>query len=205
MMMLDLFRNKKCMVVVAHHDDECLYFGGLLSQIGPICRRLDLVVMTDPAPGRADTATRRRSFTDVCVRLGAGVLMHDLVDFASHTSWHLVQDQLPCASRLLGGDLLSMSPDIIVTHGIFGEPTPVYRNGHVMHRLVHKAIVHAIEGLHVPARILTCGLGNQHTDHTLAYQPGAKKELMDFYLPHWEPLKIGYDFAYEPETYVRIA
>jgi LmbE family N-acetylglucosaminyl deacetylase len=194
---LTRFLNKRILVVVAHQDDEALYFGGLLSTIAG---RADISLMstTAPMPGRTDTNHRVANFQRVGVILGCrDVTCLNLPDCGPRGEAS-PPDQLARAIetelRLRHGRY-----DLVLTHNMRGEPNPVYGNtGHEAHKATSRAVRAAML-----CPIVYCGRGVPDIAFRVEYEPPRKKVLIDCYAPYWTP--VDYPFAYESEPYSEAA
>lgn len=195
-------RVARLLAIVAHHDDEALYFGGLLSIASRLGARLHIVVVTAPAPGRKDSATRQESFRQVCERLGA-----------EHTELSQPDDPRRFMMEAVRQGLLRIAedfrPDIVLTHNADGEPGDVYRKsfqrpagGHPVHELVHRSATCLIQS-GIVKHLWTSGIGMDDADVLVEYDQREKQALLDCYAPRWRP--HDYPFAYDPEPYVRIS
>lgn len=196
-MSIDWFLRKRILVVVAHQDDESLYFGGLLTSISARAE-ISLVSTTAPMPGRPDTEHRLGSFHRVGALLGCReVWCLNLSDCGprgqSYPSDRLVEG---IAAGLASVD---ESYDLVLTHGPLGEPNVVYgAQGHE----AHTATSHAVRAT-FDCPIICCGRGAPEAAFEIAYDVAGKKALIDCYAPHWTP--VDYPFAYDPEPYVLTA
>jgi LmbE family N-acetylglucosaminyl deacetylase len=190
---LDTFLHKRLLVVVAHQDDESLYFGGLLSSI--VGRtEISLICTTSPMPGRADTDHRVANFHRVGERLQCRtVTCLQLPDCGprgqSYPSGRLASR---IAARL---SEISDTYDMIITHNHLGEPNKVYGAfGHEAHKATHVGVAAGIR-----APIAVCGRGLERISLEIDYDRARKMALLDCYAPWWTPRE--YDFCYQPETY----
>ena len=193
---LDVVRGKRVHFFVAHHDDESLFFGGLLTEITTICN-IKITVLTAPAANRPDTHTRQKSFSKVCDILGCSSSMYLVRDYHPNAQEGLVYRQLDDVVKVVRGELDNFCADVVFTHNAKGEPNPVYSSGHVVHRMVHNAVAKE-KGNKV---LFVCAIGLNQDGETVRYEITKKKALLDCYYPNWEPLRCGYYFAYQPETF----
>lgn len=196
-MSIDWFLRKRILVVVAHQDDESLYFGGLLSSISAQAE-ISLVSTTAPMPGRPDTEHRLGSFRRVGALLGCRkVWCLNLPDCGP-------RGQSYPPDRLVEGIAAGLasvdeSYDLVLTHGALGEPNVVYgAQGHEAHRATHQGVLAATR---LP--IVACARGGGDLSFEMEYDVTLKKTLLDCYAPHWTT--VDYPFAYDPEPYVLIA
>lgn len=137
--------HKPCMVT-AHPDDETLWAGGLLSRFSD----LGWTIICCSTP-RLDPM-RAHHFWNACLELGAfRVLCNTQVEGAPP---HLIPD----VGDFLWGALKNIKPDVIVTHGQWGE------YGHNQHAQIHQAVMSNFEG-----RVLGFGWGKGRVadDHAL--------------------------------------
>lgn len=215
-------RGENVLVVVAHQDDESLYFGGLLSQISPHCS-VTLACVTAPMAGRRDSATRQESFRRVCEHLGAECHQFAFEDPGLVRFERIAHRVGPIAAIL--EELIRGCPyGIILTHNEAGEPNRAYRKrrkkwrkllarfgtrervrGHPAHRLVSHAVSQAVreasqKGVleRVPC-VYQSGVGIAYNLDPVPINVAAKKRLLDHYLPNWSPEL--YPFCYEDEVY----
>jgi LmbE family N-acetylglucosaminyl deacetylase len=190
---LDHFLNKRLLVVVAHQDDESLYFGGLLSWIAGRTE-ISLVSTTTPMPGRADTHHRLANFYRVGKLLGCQEVrcleLSDCGPRGEVYSSAALADEIAASLAIIGNGY-----EVVLTHNSLGEPNKVYGElGHEAHKATHLGVVTALR-----QPIIVCGLGNDRVSFEIEYDHDKKKALLDCYAPWWTP--IGYDFAYQPERY----
>jgi LmbE family N-acetylglucosaminyl deacetylase len=103
-------------VVVAHPDDEALWFGGWLVELGrrgvPVC----VVCLTN-----RDHPTRSAEFRDYCSRVGARAVMLDYPDGGWERFPERVED-LEEAVREAGADPAGLS--CVITHSPHGNERP---------------------------------------------------------------------------------
>jgi LmbE family N-acetylglucosaminyl deacetylase len=195
-MTVEWFLERRILVVVAHQDDESLYFGGLLSTLAGRAA-ISLVSATAPMKGRPDTDHRMASFHRVGTLLACErVVCLDLPDCGprgeAYPPDHL-EREIAAALPSLGAF------DIVLTHGPLGEPNAVYgRDGHEAHKATSRAVRAT-----VAAPTVCCGLGADTISCAIEYDRAEKKALLDCYLPYWSPAE--YSFVYDPERYVLIA
>jgi len=192
-MHLNAFLHKRLLVVVAHQDDESLYFGGLLSSIRGRAE-IGLICTTAPMPGRADTDHRVANFHRVGELLQCrSVKCLQLPDCGprgkAYPSERLATEIAVKLSEI------GETYDMIITHNHLGEPNKVYGPfGHEAHKATHVGVVAAIR-----APIVVCGLGLNRVSLEIEYDRESKKSLIDCYAPWWTAR--GYDFCYQPEPY----
>ena len=182
--------GKRVAVVVAHQDDESLWFGGLLSRL-PKWTVTDLISLTRPAPARPDTTTRLNAFRQVAMEIGAMPKC-------------LYCQDMPAATEIVIPDdcwifsVVSMAvehaePDVVISHGPAGEPCNVYPGGHSVHKMAAAAVRKVAHEMLIPYiyHDLTGA-------YTVTFDPAMKKRLLDFYAPQWAP--DAYPWR-EPEMY----
>jgi LmbE family N-acetylglucosaminyl deacetylase len=194
---LERFLNKRLLVVVAHQDDESLYFGGLLSRIAGRAH-IGLVSTTSPMPGRADSLHRLANFYQVGKLLGCQEVkclgLPDCGPRGEAYSPAALADEIASSLQAIGNHY-----EVVLTHSSLGEPNKVYGAlGHEAHKATHLGVVTA---LRLPTFV--CGLGGDQEFFEIEYDRDKKRALVDCYAPWWTP--VGYDFAYEPERYTYIA
>ena len=193
-MILDDFINKRLLVVVAHQDDESLYFGGLLSSIAHRTE-ISLVSTTAPMAERPDTHFRLGNFFRVGQVLGCKqVECFGFCDCGPRGSAYpadWLADEIAARLPLMGTEY-----DFVLTHNSFGEPNKVYgRTGHQAHRATHLGVMNAMR-----QPIIVSGIGYNERSFEIEYDTKNKKALLDLYAPWWSP--VDYEFAYLPERYV---
>ena len=130
----------KILVVVAHYDDEALFFGGTLLRMAKSGNiELTIVVVTDVvhtnAPGHKEKTTaeqemlrcntRLSAFYKVCFILGANY--HHLKLPNNTTAAHITHSLQPIIDDI--------KPGLIITHNEQGE------YGHDQHVATHKAVM----------------------------------------------------------------
>lgn len=192
-MTIDDLNNKRILVVVAHQDDESLYFGGLLSSLQT---KIRIVSMTKPMAGRSDTNTRIGSFKRVCAILGCEYALYDLNDHPAMTNVLDTDYQYQAAKECISTEMRAFNPDMVITHNPDGEANPEYPTGHAMHKLISFAVTSSVDR----DKIICCGLNSDHPDMIISYNVERKRKLIDCYLPNWSP--VSYPFAYDQEKYV---
>lgn len=189
------YKNARLLLVVAHQDDESLYFGGLLSSL--IFSQIKIICITAPAPNRPDTNTRIDSFIKVCNILKCKYELYNVDDCGPSADIVTICNNgtLDNIKNIVNNEIQNFKPTMLITHSPFGEPNPVYSNGHSMHRIISKAV----QDTNFES-ILFTGIG-WSKDIEFNYDISKKKQLIDCYLPNWSPEGAGYSFVYEPEYY----
>ena len=192
-MSLERFLNKRILAVVAHQDDESLYFGGLLGSLVGLAE-LSLLSTTAPMAGRPDTYYRMDNFYKVAGLLGCrSVACLNLPDCGAQGDEH--RTAALEWGVMKGIAELSANFDLILTHGELGEPNAVYgREGHSAHKATHRGVRRAFSG-----SIVTCALGAPDYSFEIDYEKDAKRKLLECYAPWWTP--ASYEFAYFVERY----
>ena len=195
----DIFKDKKVQLFVAHHDDESLYFGGLLTEIRRFSK-IKITVLTDPAPNRPDTNTRLNSFKNVCWILDCTYSAYDCKDYApiNENPKEVVYRDFDKICDIVKNDVFGFKPDIVLTHNPDGEANLVYKGGHPMHKMITDAVLTV---LRLDRPIFACSVSGKH-DFEVTYDVGHKKILLDCYAPRWTPK--DYPFAYNTERYVKL-
>ena len=181
--------GKRVAVVVAHQDDEALWFGGLLSAL-PIGTVTHLISVTHPMPGRPDTATRLDAFFKVAFAIGAQPHCLHIDDVKADADIKVSDEMRSAVSRAI----LLAGAQAVIGHKITGEKCAVYPRGHAMHRRVALAIMAAYSHNRWPWIFRS-----DEGEYEVNYEHAQKKRLLDFYAPQWTP--DGYP-AYEPERYM---
>jgi hypothetical protein len=182
-----VFPGKRIAVVVAHQDDEVLFFGGtLLRRVAytKVPVKLLLVCCYQPSAGRKDTYTRTMAFNEVAKYLGAE---------AVHL-WN--PNRIPLNDVSLTGlaeSLATFNPDTIFTHNIHGE------YGHEEHKEVYKAM----DMFETDLWVSSVGTRAIKGHFTADFSRPQKEKLFQFYAPQWTPKR--YKFAYEPETLLKLS
>lgn len=134
------FARSRCVVVVAHPDDECLFSAGLL-----ICQPADWTIICCSIPRR--DPIRAYKFFDACAVLGA---KPRLLPFSEKD----VDTPLESLQYLDLSDF-----DIIVTHNRIGE------YGHPHHKQVHR---HITQEYGQSRLIYTFGYGLPIAEHDIS-------------------------------------
>jgi LmbE family N-acetylglucosaminyl deacetylase len=177
--------------ILTHQDDEALFTGGLLSSLRNKVE-MTLICVFRPRPYKPQTATRVDHFVDLAEYLNAMPVLMMCATSVSATDKEFAR-KLASGLRKL---LIEHAPDWVITHNPRGE------YGHEQHRMVSRAV----RRIHKDFPNISFNvLGNNLPDKnktTVSYDRDMKKKLLDFYLPEWEPFRYGFDFAYDPETYV---
>ncbi len=129
--MTTLTPDQRVLVVVAHPDDEAIFFAGLIAALRARAIEVDVLCATGRFENHALTGVRRREFERSCRRLDAGPILLDLED-----RWGALLDQSALVQALEGraGD-----HERVYTHGVWGE------YGHPHHSQVC-AVVHRVFG-----------------------------------------------------------
>jgi LmbE family N-acetylglucosaminyl deacetylase len=170
---------RRIAVVVAHQDDEALWFGGLLTEL--VNRGFfiaELITTTKPAPDRPDTFTRLTAFSKVAAVLETTATCLGFDDCAPHSPPLLRSGMQDTVSAVLRGN----NVHAVVTHGEEGEPCGVYPGGHRMHKITYAATANAAARLGIPC--LTRAVKGQWS---VDFDPTQKRKLLDFYAPQWYP------------------
>lgn len=214
------FAGKNILVVVAHQDDESLYFGGLLCELvnANPTNQITIACMTEPMPGRKDTLTRVEAFKKVCHLVQANYRIYNFKDY-NRVSWNQVKYQLQDMQAKVSDLITQTQPQAIFTHNKLGEPNPNYTSknkdnwwnklmlvnqekyqGHITHKLVHEAVKRASNQKGID--VYQTGIGLKKFKYEVYYNMHQKKALLDCYLPQWSPK--NYNFCYLPERYTPI-
>ena len=211
------FAGQNTLIVVAHQDDESLYFGGLLCELANASptNHITIACMTEPMPGRKDTLTRIEAFKKVCALLSADYRIYNFKDY-NHVPWKQVKYQLQDMQATVTNLIQEIQPQAIFTPNKLGEPNPNYTSkneynwwqrlslshqkkyqGHITHKLVHKAVTRAAQKQQISTYKPCVGL--KKFKYEIYYNMHHKKALLDCYLPQWSPKNYG--FCYLPEKY----
>lgn len=121
-------------VVVAHPDDETLFFGGLLRELAAARVRVDVVCATGSFGTPFLTSTRRSELQRACWRLGAKARVLGLTDAPGALDVQALQAALTALAR-------EARPDTVYTHGVWGE------YGHRHHSDVCVAVHRVFDGV----------------------------------------------------------
>jgi LmbE family N-acetylglucosaminyl deacetylase len=201
---MQFLRGKKVLIVVAHQDDESLFFGGLLTRLG---EDSPATVICMSAAKHADDAENRNGFLrNACAIVGARAITTTFRE-ARHV-WSNVDlfmrsrpEQIAAMTKFLEEQAAAIRPDVIFTHNEVGE------YGHCYHKVVHRVCRRVFRG-----KSLYCtALGSRIRDREvieIKYDPAQKKRLMDCY-PHYDARReslrfFGADIVYLPETFVSL-
>jgi len=197
---MSLLSHDSYLFVVAHQDDESLYFGGLLLYLKKMGAKLTVLCITQPKEGRPDTNTRQASFEKACALVGAECFTVGLVDYGPDgiNSFIKNQDWIGFAESAIHVMLERSNATIIITHNFAGEgvATSTYKNGHA----VHKAVAKAASIFNVETYCDCVGLTNWEYDFDINVEE--KKKMLDCYLPYWKP--DAYPFWKEKEKYKKL-
>jgi hypothetical protein len=119
--------RRRVLIVVAHPDDETIFFGGTAADAVDAGARVDIVCATGRFGSASWTARRRSEFRRACAVLGARGVMLDLPDCPGGLPQGRLETQLAVALGRTGFDA-------VYTHGAWGE------YGHPHHRCVCLAV-----------------------------------------------------------------
>lgn len=211
------FKGKRVLLCTAHQDDELLFAGGLLSRIAGISE-VNIACFFRPTKGRKDSETRVEAMQRVCADLGVSCIQYPFAVeapyrrlrrfIAANDDSGELQDQplhpledhglYPIVVEAAVAALQHHEPDIVITHNPVGE------YGHLEHIFLHRIIMEAARRTGITT-VMTFGIGQEHRNGlTVTYSAWRKKRLFKHYRPQWDGLKM-YDFALEPERFVREA
>ena len=185
----DSLKGKKVLLVVAHHDDEVLFAGGLLSQLK--CK-LSILCLHKSFLDRKSPEKYVVGFKAVCKSLGAKAFFGTYEpQKAKIVSGKFAEYAFKCANmvRFLAKH---KGYDTVITHNGIGE------YGHVDHIIVHYACRIAFR----KESVYCFGTNLNNAEIVVHYNVEDKKKLIDFYKDVWAA--NGYPFCYEPETYLRM-
>jgi LmbE family N-acetylglucosaminyl deacetylase len=124
---------RKALVVVAHPDDETIFFGGLLASLVAGGADVDVLSVTSTFASAAAGAVRRAEFREACAFWGVRSLLLGFKDSRGERS--LPVDAVASAIARCGR---GTSYDEVATHGVWGE------YGHAHHRDVCRAVHRAL-------------------------------------------------------------
>ena len=200
----------RALCVVAHYDDESLFFGGTLLDLAKDGAEIHIAVLTDVAycnPGkdsqREELRQRMRlgAFARVCMELRAYAYHGDLpqVFEVPAAGW--------AAISFVYRTIKKVAPDVIITHGEDGDYTgAAYVNGYDVARAQHQLAYDAVHAADPACPIW-------------AYDPAgpvripvdyeAKAKLLDFYrygctqVPEWPAERWYPQFAKTPQERFR--
>lgn len=187
--------GKKFICVVAHQDDETLYYGGLLLAHHPAL----IVCVTAPWPGTPYSTSRVVSFAKVGAHVNAETEQWGFTDCGTSGEVQVSHGEFEQLVARIEQTVERINPDFILTHSDAGEANHVYPRGHAMHKIVNRAVRGVFRG-----DILANAMGKPRADYELEYQRDDKQVLFDYYLPQWDPFKYNFNFAMDPEKYVWI-
>lgn len=121
---LKLPTGSTAIIIVAHPDDETIWFGGTIL-------KNPQVNWTILCLSRVSDADRQPKFKKICDYYHAASIMEDWDDEGKLTA----AASLRAAKKIITAQLAGKHFDFLFTHGANGE------YGHTMHRAVHEAVV----------------------------------------------------------------
>jgi len=178
--LVEKLTGKRVAFVVAHQDDESLWFGGLLTELAGKADLL-IVSVTEPMPARPDTYTRMKAISEVA-KLVSGT--HVCLGFTDCRAVERPESTLAEVTMAIAKHLREFQVDAIVSHGLDGEACDVYPTGHAMHKHVCLAANQAATMLRLDSY-----RRSRIPDATfrVEYDRNAKFDLLDCYAPQWSP------------------
>ncbi len=120
---LQLKRNKRALVVVAHPDDETIWMGGTILKFPDVHWTIFCLC-------RASDPDRAPKFKRICKLFGARAIMTDLDDEDKLA----LKETIPVIEKFILANVRDKKFDYIFTHGVNGE------YGHPRHKGVHLAV-----------------------------------------------------------------
>jgi len=174
--MLNLIKEcsgKKVLVVVAHHDDESLFCGGLLTEISGKC---DLTIMCvhQYFKYRNNAEKWNDAFKKIDTVIRAKLVQGDAVPHKADDyfdAYFTVPHNYYKIKDMVQKVVDEINPDVIISHNQVGE------YGHVDHVLVSYA-VSKLTGSHKSYKF---GTGIKKTDTKVIYDKKKKKRLIGLY------------------------
>jgi hypothetical protein len=188
-LLLDKLKGKRILFVTAHFDDESLFAGGLLTRLK---EQPHILCMHKTYMKRDNPEIFYEGFLRVIKQLNAiAILCGFEPSKEKFMEGRAAEYCFKCAimTRYLKRH---RKYDVIITHNAYGE------YGHIDHRIVYYACRLAFQD----KEMYTFGYPLKTANLIVEYDIEKKKQLIDCYLPAWNPR--GYSFCYEPETYLKI-
>jgi len=169
-MPFDILTAKHVLCVVAHYDDEALFFGGTLDRLATAGAKIAILVLTDVAfcnpPMTFDRKqcemdrrnARLRAFQNVCRKLNA-VQYHLLLPQGETLGPRDVAENLQKATAGVVEVMRRHKTQLVLTHGPRGDHmAPKYADGRrvarCQHILAHDAVRQAFAKLESPPPML---------------------------------------------------
>lgn len=125
-----IFEGKDVLFIVAHADDEVIFFGQILVALMMVAKSVRICIM---AP------IREEYFRKVCAVLGYEGHMYDM-GYYGGDPFQYEEGILTKMSAKISEIIGQFKPDAVVTHGQFTD----YPHFHYYHRLMHYATIKAI-------------------------------------------------------------
>ena len=213
------FKDKKVLIVIAHPDDEVLYFGNLLLELRNSQTEIIIALVTKVKDSFLSNLEREERFKDVCKNIGAKYTFlkyNQSVTYPYKHKYYNKRNSIYLNIKnydSLCNDIVKLfftfKPDFIFTHNTFGDPNNVYGyEGHPDHRYISHCVVKSFfnSNMHLNCKLYietTClsYINLNYFDFMIEYNT-EKKKLLEYYKP-WDG-SIYMDFNSISEKFILV-
>jgi hypothetical protein len=194
--LIDACVGNTVLFIVAHHDDEVLFCGGLLALLSGTCRLIILCVH-DYYKNRPNAEGWLTAFNNINTVIHAGLISGPFESNKQSPPIGTYANLFKNYNKIrefIKNKINEINPTVIISHNCLGE------YGHIDHIIVHSAVMSERGDI----RLYCFGNGLDSFTEKIKYKVESKKKLVDLYSDVWNPIKKGYNFVYRGETYIKI-